>query len=135
MAYQQKEGQGSLFKNEKQNDRQPDLKGSIMIKGVLYNVSAWKRTSQNGREYISLQADERPAEGQQPYGQGGGPSYGQRQPGYGGQRQYSAPQPAAAPQYAAPQPSRPAPRLVPDDIPSPGLDDLPAADFGEDLPF
>lgn len=59
MAYQQREGQGSLFKNDKQNDRQPDFKGSIMIKGVLYNVSAWNRTSQNGREYISLQAEER----------------------------------------------------------------------------
>ena len=32
MAYQMKEGQGSLFKNEKQNDRHPDLKGSVMIK-------------------------------------------------------------------------------------------------------
>ena len=41
MAYQMKEGQGSLFKNEKQNDRQPDLKGSVMIKGVLYELAGW----------------------------------------------------------------------------------------------
>ena len=61
MAYEHKDGQGSMFRNEKQNDRQPDFKGSIMIGGVLYNVSAWKRTSQNGREYISLQAEERAA--------------------------------------------------------------------------
>lgn len=59
MAYQQKEGQGSLFKNDKQNDRQPDFRGTIMIKGVTYSISAWNRTSQNGRDYISLQAEER----------------------------------------------------------------------------
>lgn len=61
MAYEHREGQGSLFKNDKQNDRQPDFKGTILIKGVLYNISAWNRTSQNGREYISLQAEEKSA--------------------------------------------------------------------------
>lgn len=59
MAYELREGQGSLFKNDKKNERQPDFKGTIMIKGVLYNVSAWSRTSQNGCEYISLQAEEK----------------------------------------------------------------------------
>ena len=56
MAYEMKEGQGSLFKNEKQNDRQPDFKGRIMIGGTVYDVAGWQRMSQNGKEYISLQA-------------------------------------------------------------------------------
>lgn len=51
-----KEGQGSLFKNEKQNDRQPDFKGRIMIGGAMYEVAGWQRTAQNGKNYISLQA-------------------------------------------------------------------------------
>jgi len=113
MAYQQKEGQGSLFKNEKQNDRQPDFKGTIMIKGTLYNISAWNRTSQNGREYLSLQADDRnfsSTQAPQPSG-------------------YSAPAPsysAPSPSYSAPAPSYSAPAPAPQDMPPfPTEDDLP----------
>ena len=57
MAYEHKEGQGSLFKNDKQNDRQPDYKGTILINGVTYDVAAWERTSQKGMQYLSLQAE------------------------------------------------------------------------------
>lgn len=81
MAYQHKEGQGSLFKNEKQNERQPDLRGSIMIKGVTYNISAWNRTSQNGRQYLSLQAEEQNGDARQNYN--GGAGYGSQPGGYG----------------------------------------------------
>ena len=56
MAYEHKEGQGSLFKNEKQNDRQPDFKGTILIGGMTYEVAAWERTSQKGEQYFNLQA-------------------------------------------------------------------------------
>ena len=56
MAYEHKEGQGSLFKNEKQNDRQPDYKGTIFIGGTTYEVAAWERTSQRGSKFLSLQA-------------------------------------------------------------------------------
>lgn len=56
MAYEHKEGQGSLFKNEKQNDRQPDFKGTILINGTTYEIAAWGRTSQKGEQYFSLQA-------------------------------------------------------------------------------
>lgn len=56
MAYEHKEGQGSLFKNEKQNDRQPDYKGTILINGATYEIAAWERTSQKGVQYLSLQA-------------------------------------------------------------------------------
>lgn len=94
MAYQHKEGQGSLFKNEKQNERQPDFRGSIMIKGVTYNISAWNRTSQNGRQYLSLQAEEQNGDARPNYN--GGVGYGS-QPGGSG---YGAP--AGGTGYGAP---------------------------------
>lgn len=56
MPYEHKEGQGSLFKNEKQNDRQPDYKGTIVIGGTKYEIAAWEKTSRNGISYMSLQA-------------------------------------------------------------------------------
>lgn len=121
MAYQQKEGQGSLFHNDKQNERQPDFKGTILIKGITYNISAWNRTSQNGREYISLQAEEKPADGQQP-------AYQRRQ--YQGQQSgYQAPQGQYQPSYNQ------APAYQPQSVPPPGLDDMPAFDGSDDLPF
>ena len=109
MAYEHREGQGSLFKNDKKNDRQPDFKGTIMIGGVLYSISAWNRTAQNGREYISLQAEEK-TEDARPQGNGG-----YQKP------VYTAPAPAPQPQQYAPAPTV-------EDLPVFGQDD-------EDLPF
>lgn len=117
MAYQHKEGQGSLFKNEKQNERQPDFRGSIMIKGVTYNISAWNRTSQNGRQYLSLQAEEQNGDARLNYNGGAG---------YGSQPR-SAPGPQAG--YGAPRSGY--------DAPGSGFDSAPAYnDIPEnDLPF
>ena len=135
MAYQHKEGQGSLFKNEKQNERQPDFRGSIMIKGVTYNISAWNRTSQNGRQYLSLQAEEQNGDARPNYN--GGAGYGSQPGGYGpsgsgygapaGGTGYSAPDPQAG--YGAPRSGYGAPGS--------GFDSAPADnDIPEnDLPF
>lgn len=49
-----KELQGVMFPNEKQNEKQPDLRGSAKIGGVDYLVAAWKRTSKAGNGYLSL---------------------------------------------------------------------------------
>ena len=137
MAYQHKEGQGSLFKNEKQNERQPDFRGSIMIKGVTYNISAWNRTSQNGRQYLSLQAEEQNGDARPNYNGGAGygsqPSgYGPSGPGYGAPGSgYGAPGSAPGPQagYGAPRSGYGAPGS--------GFDSAPADnDIPEnDLPF
>lgn len=70
MAYEHKEGQGSLFANEKKNDRQPDYRGTIMIKGVVYEIVGWRKTSKNGMTYMSLQASEL---SQEPKARGGDP--------------------------------------------------------------
>ena len=113
MAYEHKEGQGSLFKNDKQNDRQPDFKGTIMIGGTTYEVAAWSRTSQNGREYLSLQASlPRQTDGVQ-------------QGGY-----------QSKPAYQAPRPQQPAQAAAEPAAPAPTYEDLPVfGEDNEDLPF
>lgn len=64
MAYERKDGQGSLFPNEKQNDWQPDYKGYLQLNGKRYEVALWKRISQKGSEYLSIQASEREEDAQ-----------------------------------------------------------------------
>ena len=146
MAYQHKEGQGSLFKNEKQNERQPDFRGSIMIKGVTYNISAWNRTSQNGRQYLSLQAEEQNGDARPNYN--GGAGYGSQPGGYGPSGSgYGAP--AGGTGYSAPRSGYGAPMSAPGPqsgygaprsgygAPGSGFDSAPADnDIPEnDLPF
>lgn len=58
MAYEQKEGQGSLFRNDKQgNERRPDYRGTIKINGKVYRLSAWVKDGQKGK-WLSLSAEE-----------------------------------------------------------------------------
>ena len=55
MAYEQKDNAGALFINDKrETDKHPNAKGSAMINGVEYWVSAWTNTSQKGTKYQSL---------------------------------------------------------------------------------
>lgn len=57
MAYEQKDGQGSLFKNEdKQAETHSDYQGSIRINGQDYWLNAWLKTSKNGKRFMSLSA-------------------------------------------------------------------------------
>ena len=54
MAFEQKEGQGALFKNEKKTaPNQPDYKGDLTINGEKCWVSAWIKEGKNGK-YMSL---------------------------------------------------------------------------------
>lgn len=61
MAYEHREGQGSLFRNDKgDNEKRPDYRGSIMIGGVIYELSGWIQTAQtSGKQYMSLKAKEK----------------------------------------------------------------------------
>lgn len=55
MAYEQKDNSGALFVNDKrETDKHPNAKGSAMIGGVEYWVSAWTNTSSKGTKYQSL---------------------------------------------------------------------------------
>lgn len=50
MAYQQKDMEGSLFKNDKrEKDSHPHMQGSCTIAGVKYWVSAWTNEGDKGR--------------------------------------------------------------------------------------
>jgi uncharacterized protein (DUF736 family) len=65
-TYEQKDGNGSLFKNnEKEAETHADYRGSIKIGGVEYWLNAWIKKSAKGTTYMSLSAkpkEARPAE-------------------------------------------------------------------------
>lgn len=57
MSYEQKDGKGSLFKNDKEgNANRPDLKGSIKIDGREFWLSAWTKVGDKGK-WLSLSAE------------------------------------------------------------------------------
>ena len=46
---------GALFKNDKkQSDRHPDYNGSCEVNGVEMWMSAWLKTSNGGKKYMSF---------------------------------------------------------------------------------
>ena len=60
MAYEEKEGSGSLFENsyKEEGSNQPDLKGKIMIDGKIIKLSGWRKEyGSEGKERISLSVD------------------------------------------------------------------------------
>lgn len=63
-TYEHKEGQGSLFQNDKgDNPKRPDIKGTLMWKGELLELAGWQKDGKNGWFY-SLNA--KPKEEQAP---------------------------------------------------------------------
>ena len=57
MAFVLKDGQGTLFKNDKDdNPARPDYRGEVMIAGTLYRLSGWIKDGQKGK-WMSLSAE------------------------------------------------------------------------------
>ena len=55
MAFEHKEGSGSLFKNTKRtSEGQPNARGDALLGGVLYEISAWTKLDKNGNKWQSL---------------------------------------------------------------------------------
>lgn len=71
MAYELKDGQGSLFKNDrKTEERHPDYKGSFKINGTEYDLAAWVKEGKKGK-FFSLSVKEKQERESPP----GNPSY------------------------------------------------------------
>ena len=55
MAFEAKDNEGSLFKNDKAtHEKSPQAKGSALIDGVAFWVSAWTNIDKNGNRYQKL---------------------------------------------------------------------------------
>lgn len=62
MAYEAKDNTFSMFDNEnKTNENQPDFTGQGKIGGKDVKIAGWKKTSANGKEYISYKVEEKGA--------------------------------------------------------------------------
>jgi hypothetical protein len=55
--FEQKEGQGSLFKNEKKTGTQPDYRGSVKWRGETLNLVGWVKESKTGKKFLSLKIE------------------------------------------------------------------------------
>jgi hypothetical protein len=54
MAYEMREGSGSLFRNDKDgNEKRPDYRGDALINGEVLEISAWIKEGKNGK-FMSL---------------------------------------------------------------------------------
>lgn len=57
MAYEHKDGSGSMFKNDKgDNPNRPDYRGDFMLDGTLYEISGWikPKASNPSEKFMSL---------------------------------------------------------------------------------
>ena len=78
MAFELKEGQGTLFKNDKKgNDKAPDYRGELSLAGEMFKIAGWLKDGKNGK-WMSLKAepkdqDARPARTSAPVARNDGP--------------------------------------------------------------
>ena len=62
MAYERRNGDIRISENTyKNNDRQPDMRGTAVINGKEYRISLWKRTNERG-DWYSGEIEEAPAQ-------------------------------------------------------------------------
>lgn len=56
MAFELKEGQGSIFKNDYKTpgDSKPDYKGTALINGVEMDIAAWIKKPEGKKPFMSL---------------------------------------------------------------------------------
>lgn len=53
--FQQRDNSGAMFTNQRKvKDTHPDFNGSVMVGGVEYFMSGWKKVSKAGKPFISL---------------------------------------------------------------------------------
>jgi hypothetical protein len=75
MAYEQKDLEGSLFRNDdkEEGSKHPDYKGSATINGVQYWLSSWLNTGKNGKKYMQIRFKAKEDRAQSAAPKGGAP--------------------------------------------------------------
>ena len=68
MSFEQKDNTGVIFKNDKRegNENAPHGKGTIMVGGVEYWLSAWTNTDKNGNKYQKVSVQPKDNQGYTP---------------------------------------------------------------------
>lgn len=69
MAYERKNGDGILFRNEnkKPGEKTPDYRGQIEWNGTTYALAGWVNTDRNEKKYMAIKMSEiKPKEDLQP---------------------------------------------------------------------
>jgi uncharacterized protein (DUF736 family) len=57
-TFEHKEGQGSLFKNEKKTaPNQPDYRGELKWQNQLLKLAGWVKDSKTGKKFLSLKVE------------------------------------------------------------------------------
>jgi hypothetical protein len=53
--FQMKDGEGSLFKNEKKSkDTDAEYNGSVRVNGIDFTINAWKKQAKSGLSYLKM---------------------------------------------------------------------------------
>jgi uncharacterized protein (DUF736 family) len=59
MAYERKEGQGSIFGNkDKKSDSHPDFTGEALWRGEVIRIALWKKRDKNDKTWLSVKISE-----------------------------------------------------------------------------
>lgn len=68
MAFVLNNGQGTLHRNKlkEEGTKQPDMRGDLMLNGVMHEVAGWTKTGSNGKWLsLSVKVKETPTSGEQ----------------------------------------------------------------------
>jgi hypothetical protein len=63
-GYEQRDNSGTLFKNDKKtSEKHPDYKGSAMINGEEFWMSAWLKVGKNSVKFMSFAFEPKDSQG------------------------------------------------------------------------
>lgn len=57
MAYEMREGSGSLFRADKKSESAPDYEGKVMLAEREWRIAGWLKTTPGGKKWMSLRVE------------------------------------------------------------------------------